>query len=238
MGNNFTDIASTDPVIAATINDRLDELDQAIKVNAYAKTAAPTANDDSADGYSVGSRWIDTTNDRMYIAVDVSAGAAIWLEIASDKILLPAPAFYIAEGSPAFGTIGGTSGRGTATWLLDAGSRERVGASVEYRGQRSGSSANVDLWWAMESATSGNVVFLVQVAPLAHGEDATTLGLQTSSGEVAVPGTAKTLQKTTINTPCTFVPGNLLRITICRNAADGSDTATGDLHFIAATIRF
>lgn len=30
MGNNFTDIAVTDPVTAATINDRLDELDAAI----------------------------------------------------------------------------------------------------------------------------------------------------------------------------------------------------------------
>lgn len=30
MGNNFTDIATTDPVIAATINNVLDELDGAI----------------------------------------------------------------------------------------------------------------------------------------------------------------------------------------------------------------
>lgn len=44
-------------------------------------TTAPTINDDNADGYSVGSKWIDITNDRAYIAVDVSTGAAIWKEI-------------------------------------------------------------------------------------------------------------------------------------------------------------
>jgi hypothetical protein len=46
----------------------------------YRKSAAPTVNDDTADGYKVGDTWLDTTNDRIYTAIDVSAGAAIWLE--------------------------------------------------------------------------------------------------------------------------------------------------------------
>lgn len=78
MGNNFTDIAVTDPVTAATINDRLDELDAAIKINNYAATAAPTINDDEGDGYSVGSRWFDTTSNRIWECIDPSAGAAVW----------------------------------------------------------------------------------------------------------------------------------------------------------------
>lgn len=44
-------------------------------------TAAPTVNDDSADGYGPGSHWIDTTNDRIYINVDATVGAAIWNEV-------------------------------------------------------------------------------------------------------------------------------------------------------------
>ena len=49
--------------------------------NNTAATAAPTVNDDSGAGYSVGSLWADTTNDRAYICLDASAGAAVWKEI-------------------------------------------------------------------------------------------------------------------------------------------------------------
>lgn len=44
----------------------------------YAATAAPGVGDDSADGYSVGSPWFDTTNDRAYMCLDPTAGAAVW----------------------------------------------------------------------------------------------------------------------------------------------------------------
>ena len=44
-------------------------------------SAAPTVNDDSNAGYVVGSLWLDTTNDKAYIAVDVTVGAAIWKQI-------------------------------------------------------------------------------------------------------------------------------------------------------------
>jgi hypothetical protein len=44
------------------------------------KTTAPTTGDDSADGYAVGDRWVDETNDKEYVALDVSVGAAVWTE--------------------------------------------------------------------------------------------------------------------------------------------------------------
>lgn len=43
--------------------------------------AAPTVNDDSSAGYAIGSRWIDTTNDDVYQAVDVTVGAAVWRQL-------------------------------------------------------------------------------------------------------------------------------------------------------------
>lgn len=49
-------------------------------LNNYAATAAPTVGDDSGDGYTVGSEWVDTTNDNTYKAVDVSSGAAVWVQ--------------------------------------------------------------------------------------------------------------------------------------------------------------
>ena len=53
---------------------------EGVKAN-YAATTAPTSGDDSADGYSVGSKWFDVTNDLTYECVDASAGAAVWVEI-------------------------------------------------------------------------------------------------------------------------------------------------------------
>ena len=41
-------------------------------------TVAPTVNDDSVDGYTIGSRWYDTTGDAEYVCLDASAGAAVW----------------------------------------------------------------------------------------------------------------------------------------------------------------
>ena len=43
-------------------------------------TAAPTTGDDTGDGYSVGSRWIDVTNDKEYVCLDASSAAAVWTE--------------------------------------------------------------------------------------------------------------------------------------------------------------
>lgn len=52
---------------------------QNLKVN-LAATAAPAVTDDSGDGYAVGSRWLDTTNDKEYVCLDATAGAAVWTE--------------------------------------------------------------------------------------------------------------------------------------------------------------
>ena len=43
-------------------------------------TAAPTVDDDTSEGYSVGSIWIDVTNDKAYVCVDDTDGAAVWVE--------------------------------------------------------------------------------------------------------------------------------------------------------------
>lgn len=42
-------------------------------------TTAPTVNDDSGVGYTVGSRWHDITADEAYTCLDATVGAAVWL---------------------------------------------------------------------------------------------------------------------------------------------------------------
>lgn len=60
------------------------------------KTAAPTVNDDSGDGYAIGDLWIDETNDKVYQALNVTVGAAVWVEITG------------GGGGGAWGSITGT----------------------------------------------------------------------------------------------------------------------------------
>lgn len=63
-------------------------------LNNFVATAAPGVNDDSGDGYSVGSRWVDVTADEAYICLDATAGAAVWVKstatLASEIVNVPA----------------------------------------------------------------------------------------------------------------------------------------------------
>lgn len=43
-------------------------------------SSAPTVNDDSDDGYGVGSEWIDEVADKGYLCLDATVGAAVWKE--------------------------------------------------------------------------------------------------------------------------------------------------------------
>lgn len=56
-------------------------------------TTSPTASDDSADGYSVGSMWVDTTNDEVFICVDATAAAAKWRWIREELLTIASQAF-------------------------------------------------------------------------------------------------------------------------------------------------
>jgi len=49
----------------------------------FSATSAPTVNDDSGDGYSYGSLWVDTLHKKSYINVDPTVGSSIWQEIGS-----------------------------------------------------------------------------------------------------------------------------------------------------------
>lgn len=64
------------------------------QLNNLAAAAAPTVNEDSGDGYSVGSRWIDTTNDKEYVCLDATVGAAVWTETTGGGSTAPTHAFF------------------------------------------------------------------------------------------------------------------------------------------------
>lgn len=53
--------------------------DQSLKNN-FAASSTPSVNNDNSQGYSVGSRWIDTAADSEYVCLDDSVGTAVWKE--------------------------------------------------------------------------------------------------------------------------------------------------------------
>ena len=44
---------------------------------------APTVNDDANSGYEVGSIWVDTALDAVYVCADSTVGAAVWKKVSS-----------------------------------------------------------------------------------------------------------------------------------------------------------
>lgn len=78
----------------------------------FSGTAPPTANDDSGDGYSYGSIWVDTVNKKSYINVDPSVGASIWQLIGSGDG---------GGGTGYTGSVGYTGSRGETGYVGSQG---------------------------------------------------------------------------------------------------------------------
>ncbi len=76
----------------------------------FSATVAPTVNEDANDGYSVGSLWLDVTNDRAYICKDATVAAAIWRQFASAGYSEIADASPSAVASVTVTSIPGTGG--------------------------------------------------------------------------------------------------------------------------------
>jgi len=74
-----------------------------IKCN-YNATQAPTVNDDSTQGYTVGSLWFDTTNQHVYSCLDDTASSAIWVDVSLQGTIVGSTgnndsAIIIADGT-------------------------------------------------------------------------------------------------------------------------------------------
>lgn len=72
-GTNTTQVATTAFVLANAGGGGTAPLGN------FTATVPPTPNDDSADGYGVGSRWLNTTTSQMWTARSVGVGAAVWV---------------------------------------------------------------------------------------------------------------------------------------------------------------
>lgn len=57
------------------------DLDFTIRKNKIDAIIAPTVDNDSTEGYSLGSKWMDTVGLKVYKCFDATVGAAIWIDL-------------------------------------------------------------------------------------------------------------------------------------------------------------
>lgn len=98
--------------------------------------------------------------------------------------------------------------------------------------------------WTMASATTGNIILRAYIEPLTDGgatnlHSATNFGSANASATIAVPGTAGIVKYTsiTLTNDGGVAPGDMFRFAIDRDAANVSDTATGDLELELVALR-
>lgn len=87
------------------------------KLHNFAGAVAPTVNEDTGDGYAVGSLWFDTTNDQAYACVDATLGAAVWLHL--NDLLSTVTHNLSAAVAPAAATDDVTLGYGPGSLWID-----------------------------------------------------------------------------------------------------------------------
>ncbi|MFA5379435.1 MAG: hypothetical protein WC455_27005 [Dehalococcoidia bacterium] len=68
-------------VSVALINSNYEVIDSLIAKNKLNGVVDPAVTNDLADGYSIGSIWINTADHTIFIAEDVTTGAAVWRQI-------------------------------------------------------------------------------------------------------------------------------------------------------------
>lgn len=131
----------------------------ALKKNNLSATTAPTGDNDTDEGYEVGSVWIDVTNDNAYICLDPTDGAAVWRQIGGTSEITGS--FNLADNEQRVVdflpfTAGDTITVGQPVYLKTDGSN---GARV-YRHDCNGTdvATHYVLGVATNSATSGNSV--------------------------------------------------------------------------------
>ena len=75
----------------------------------FTGSANPTSNDDNTAGYRVGSVWINQTTNRVWQAINVATGAAVWAELTNIAGVLPTKAGKVLNasfsGSPKKATV-------------------------------------------------------------------------------------------------------------------------------------
>ena len=109
--------------------------------NKFDATSAPTVNNDTDEGYTVGSKWYDVTADLGYVCLDNTDGAAVWIEITSLGTttftgLTDTPANYTGEAGRYVKVNVGEDALEFGTVAGEANTASNIGEEVEIYKQK------------------------------------------------------------------------------------------------------
>jgi hypothetical protein len=178
------------------LNDNDTELYALLEGDFHSAATNPTVNDDSGDGYAVGTRWLNTTTRSTFIAIDVTVGAAVWLKLSAiqtpygyvaGKLLQPLRAAVLATGSaPVANTMN------CIPFMVN----ERV--TVDAIGYRI----------TVNSSGAGNIKFAIYESD-ANGERCTGLPIVETANIASNAGALSFITAFNAGSTVTLVPGRL-----------------------------
>lgn len=171
--------------------------------------------------------------------------------MATGSALLPLGAAILPDGSasnaaPALQRVKSSAGAPTPYFLqlaFDASTEEQCMWSFRMPADYA-SGLVLKAQYKMASATSGNVILEARVAAVSDGDaqdvDAKAFGSANTSATTAVPGTAGHLDEISITlaNADSVAAGDYVIVYLNRDAANGSDTATGDLELVACSLQY
>lgn len=128
-------------------------------VNNFSATVAPDESDDSTGGYSVGSMWADVTADAIYVCIDATATAAVWVTFGGTATIDVTP-FYNRTTSvfdDMDGYIDGFSNIGSMGWRLST----ITGGGISEQSSEAGHSG---IWRITSGTGAGSQIALREAA--------------------------------------------------------------------------
>lgn len=217
---------------------------EVIKSN-LAGTTAPTSTDDSNSDYSVGSMWIDTTNDKVYFCYDASAGSALWQEVgagggpaAMSMLLSPEAARIPSSGGAIKTQVEGTN---VSYTVVDFDDTTDQSVFWQFIMPQSYDGGNFTLnLHSFASATSGSALMDVEACVVEAGEVVDQA--LTSLGTITVAPDATT-NELVVDTDATnsltgLAGGDMVILKLTRDADNASDTMTGDLRVTGLELEY
>lgn len=191
---------------------------------------------------TAGLKFPNTDGTANYVLKTDGSGNLSWAAQSATSsrtrsIWMPANIFQSAEGTPTLSA--GSNADTPSAWLLDdTAAVESVAGQVIIPEDWLSGAVTPKIYFAMVSATSGNIVVDSRILSVASNADVTAAGTS-QSDTISVPGTAGLLKIATRG--ATFTPsnkGDIVRVSIRRLGSNGSDTATGDMRFLGVKLEY
>lgn len=150
-------------------------------------TSDPTVNDDTGDGYQIGTVWVNTSRGIAYLCRDASSGAAVWWPVANEEQFALATNAYYAPYRGAGFAQSGSLGTGSLRLHPFTVRRRQKISHLGFLGHTADAarSMKIGLWRLNGRRPTGNPVAQVTLSAAAQNPIGTLTG---GSDYVLEPG--------------------------------------------------